>query len=117
MMVREETVNQITQLLKEAGHILVGAGAGLSADAGLDYTDTRIFEELFPGLVMQCPVHEIWWCKSIQKDAISFCRTDYRRFPHGGHMGNCGSFQLGQLSGSAGLVTLYGVIASIHGVW
>ena len=49
-MLLPDTIVQITQLLKEADHILIGAGAGLSADAGLDYTDTEIFAALFPGL-------------------------------------------------------------------
>ncbi|SDT22243.1 NAD-dependent protein deacetylase of SIR2 family [Actinoplanes derwentensis] len=36
--------------LDEADRIVIGAGAGLSAAAGFDYTDTRRFAELFPAL-------------------------------------------------------------------
>jgi NAD-dependent SIR2 family protein deacetylase len=52
-MITEETTRTITQLLADADHLLIGAGAGLSADAGLDYTDTKLFAELFPGLAKQ----------------------------------------------------------------
>jgi NAD-dependent SIR2 family protein deacetylase len=50
-MMEEKTVNHIVQLFKAADYILIGAGAGLSADADLDYTDTKLFAELFPGWV------------------------------------------------------------------
>jgi hypothetical protein len=40
----------IRQWLADADRILIGAGAGLSAAAGYDYSDTRRFAELFPAL-------------------------------------------------------------------
>lgn len=49
-MSQSEKHKQIAQLLHEADFVLIGAGAGLSAAAGLDYTDTALFERLFPGL-------------------------------------------------------------------
>lgn len=52
-MIQEESKNLAVKLLKDADHVLIGAGAGLSAAAGLDYTDTELFQELFPGLVKQ----------------------------------------------------------------
>ncbi|GLY06664.1 MULTISPECIES: NAD-dependent protein deacetylase [Actinoplanes] len=44
------TVDTIRDWLAGADRILIGAGAGLSAAAGYDYTDTRRFAELFPAL-------------------------------------------------------------------
>lgn len=41
---------QIRQWLQEADRVLIGAGAGLSADAGVDYTDEAGFAEEFPAL-------------------------------------------------------------------
>lgn len=35
---------------READHVLIGAGAGLSAAAGIDYTDTADFTRVFPVL-------------------------------------------------------------------
>jgi NAD-dependent SIR2 family protein deacetylase len=46
-----EIVNRCCDLIREADGILIGAGAGLSADAGLDYTDTARFARLFPAMV------------------------------------------------------------------
>lgn len=34
--------------LRDADHVLIGAGAGLSAAAGIDYTDTADFARVFP---------------------------------------------------------------------
>jgi NAD-dependent SIR2 family protein deacetylase len=41
---------QIVTWLKQADRVLIGAGAGLSASAGFDYTDAVRFAELFPAL-------------------------------------------------------------------
>lgn len=38
----------IDSWLADASHVLIGAGAGLSAAAGYDYTDTERFATLFP---------------------------------------------------------------------
>jgi len=42
---------QIRQWLDESDRILIGAGAGLSADAGVDYTDEADFAAKYPALV------------------------------------------------------------------
>ncbi|QUQ63490.1 hypothetical protein [Kutzneria sp. CA-103260] len=47
------TIRTFRRWLDEADRVLVAAGAGLSAAAGYDYTDTRRFAELFPALYRQ----------------------------------------------------------------
>ena len=42
---------QIREWIGEADRVLIGAGAGLSADAGVDYTDEVAFARTFPALV------------------------------------------------------------------
>jgi NAD-dependent SIR2 family protein deacetylase len=42
---------QIRAWIDEADRVLIGAGAGLSADAGVDYTDEVAFARTFPALV------------------------------------------------------------------
>lgn len=42
---------QIRTWIDEADRVLIGAGAGLSADAGVDYTDEVAFARTFPALV------------------------------------------------------------------
>ena len=42
---------QIRQWIDEADRVLIGSGAGLSADAGVDYTDEVAFARTFPALV------------------------------------------------------------------
>lgn len=49
-MIEAKSIIRSIELLEEADHILIGAGAGLSAAAGLDYTDAKLFADLFPGL-------------------------------------------------------------------
>lgn len=44
-------IQQAVEALKQADCILIGAGAGMSAAAGLDYTDTESFAERFPGML------------------------------------------------------------------
>ena len=46
-----DEVRQIRQWVDEADRILIGAGGGLSADAGVDYTDEVDFAAKFPALV------------------------------------------------------------------
>jgi NAD-dependent SIR2 family protein deacetylase len=41
----------LTELIRKADCILIGAGAGLSAAAGIDYSDTKTFAALFPKLL------------------------------------------------------------------
>ena len=43
--------SQVRQWLQSCEHVLIGAGAGLSASAGIDYTDPVSFARLFPALV------------------------------------------------------------------
>lgn len=45
------SLSQAAELLANADAILIGAGAGLSAAAGLDYTDEQAFAERFPGML------------------------------------------------------------------
>jgi NAD-dependent SIR2 family protein deacetylase len=45
-----DTMNTFRTWLDESSHVLVAAGAGLSAAAGYDYGDMRRFAELFPAL-------------------------------------------------------------------
>ena len=45
-----EQIKQVTELLAEADSILIGAGAGLSAAAGLNYLDGELFKKWFPVL-------------------------------------------------------------------
>ena len=47
---RRTAVDTVRAWLAEADRVLIAAGAGLSAAAGYDYTDTRRFAELFPVL-------------------------------------------------------------------
>lgn len=42
---------QVRQRIDQADAVLVGAGSGLSADAGLDYTNTRSFAEKHPAML------------------------------------------------------------------
>jgi len=45
--------NHIQEWLTASTHILIGAGAGLSAAAGIDYTDQDNFAQVFPALVQR----------------------------------------------------------------
>ena len=45
------TIKRAADVLFDAEVILIGAGAGLSAAAGLDYTDEVAFAERFPGML------------------------------------------------------------------
>jgi O-acetyl-ADP-ribose deacetylase (regulator of RNase III)/NAD-dependent SIR2 family protein deacetylase len=46
-----DEVQQIRRWIEEADRVLIGAGGGLSADAGVDYTDEADFAAKFPTLV------------------------------------------------------------------
>ena len=39
------------ELIRHAERVLVGAGSGLSVDAGIDYTDKGAFAKRFPAMV------------------------------------------------------------------
>lgn len=45
-----DNIIKAAELIQEADYILIGAGAGLSASAGLNYHDAKLFKEWFPGL-------------------------------------------------------------------
>jgi NAD-dependent SIR2 family protein deacetylase len=47
----EREARQIREWLDRSNRVLIGAGAGLSADAGVDYTDEADFAAKFPSLV------------------------------------------------------------------
>ncbi len=47
----EPTLDAIARAFEQADHVLVAAGAGMSAAAGLDYTDEAAFARLFPGFL------------------------------------------------------------------
>lgn len=44
-------LDQAARLLQDADAILIGAGAGLSAAAGLDYSDNAVFARRYPAMV------------------------------------------------------------------
>ena len=46
-----EAVERARQWLAESDRVLIGAGAGMSAAAGIDYGDTETFARLFPAFV------------------------------------------------------------------
>lgn len=48
---RDAALEQARRWLSESDRVLIGAGAGLSAAAGLDYGDTATFARLFPAFV------------------------------------------------------------------
>jgi hypothetical protein len=43
-----ETIDAIVRAIHKSERVLIGAGAGLSAAAGVDYTDTVTFARVFP---------------------------------------------------------------------
>ena len=44
-------IEEIVNSLKESERVLIGAGAGMSAAIGIDYTDTEKFSKVFPKMV------------------------------------------------------------------
>eukprot|EP01097_Dermamoeba_algensis_P009730 TRINITY_DN6979_c0_g1_i1.p1 TRINITY_DN6979_c0_g1~~TRINITY_DN6979_c0_g1_i1.p1 ORF type:complete len:652 (+),score=123.43 TRINITY_DN6979_c0_g1_i1:78-2033(+) len=46
-----QSVSKVVDWLKNSSALLISAGAGLSAAAGLDYTDEALFQRLFPAMV------------------------------------------------------------------
>jgi hypothetical protein len=45
------TYDEIAKMIADADAVLIGAGAGMSVSAGLDYNDKKTFAALWPGLV------------------------------------------------------------------
>jgi NAD-dependent SIR2 family protein deacetylase len=50
-MIPEKDIERCCELLSNAEAVLIGAGAGLTTDAGIDYTDKESFARDFPGMV------------------------------------------------------------------
>lgn len=50
---RGKQLDQACKWIEEADCILIAAGAGMSVEAGIDYTDTKKFKSLFPHLARQ----------------------------------------------------------------
>ncbi|EDR22052.1 hypothetical protein, conserved [Entamoeba dispar SAW760] len=44
--IQQNELNRVIQFFKDATHIIIGAGAGLSVDAGLSFMDTKLFSEM-----------------------------------------------------------------------
>jgi NAD-dependent SIR2 family protein deacetylase len=51
MSENEKNMHKVVEFLKSADYVLIGAGAGLSADAGNDYMDKGSFAKNYPELV------------------------------------------------------------------
>ncbi|MCG8615703.1 MAG: hypothetical protein MI802_05755 [Desulfobacterales bacterium] len=49
----KEKTDKFRRLLDEADDILIGAGSGLSVDAGIDYFNVDTFAERYPAMVRQ----------------------------------------------------------------
>jgi len=49
----ESSIQQACRIIDEAEYLLIAAGAGMSTDAGIDYTDTKQFGDIFPSLAKQ----------------------------------------------------------------
>ena len=47
----QEKIDKVLELLKAADCVLIGAGAGLSVDAGNDYMDKESFAQNYPELI------------------------------------------------------------------
>lgn len=47
----DEKVDRFVQMLDRADCILIGAGSGLSVDAGLDYFDKELFARKYPAML------------------------------------------------------------------
>jgi len=49
--IEKSVLKKSKDLIDAADSVLIGAGAGMSVPAGINYYDTQLFAELFPGLV------------------------------------------------------------------
>lgn len=67
-----ETVTAIADKLRRADHVLIGAGAGMSVDAGIDYADEEYFAQRFPAMLqygIRCQYETIGfqgWSEAVQ---------------------------------------------------
>jgi len=48
---QSSVVKQCAEFIQSAEAVIIGAGAGLTAAAGINYTDTKKFADIFPGWV------------------------------------------------------------------
>ena len=74
IMTSRERYEDAGRLLFDADYILIAAGAGLSAAAGLDYTDQDIFREMFPAMWnvgFRCMYHFIGYHSPLCPDKIT----------------------------------------------
>ncbi len=68
----QETLAAIATKLRHADHVLIGAGAGMSADAGIDYADEAYFARRFPAMLqygLRCQYETIGfqgWSEAVQ---------------------------------------------------
>lgn len=66
------SIAPIAALLREARHVLIGAGAGMSVDAGIDYADRAYFARRFPAMLqygLRCQYQTIGfqgWSEAVQ---------------------------------------------------
>ena len=67
-----DTVTRIAEKLHRAKHVLIGAGAGMSVDAGIDYADEEYFARRFPAMLqygLRCQYQTIGfqgWSEAVQ---------------------------------------------------
>ncbi|MNR90149.1 NAD-dependent protein deacetylase [compost metagenome] len=67
-----ETLLAIADKLRRADHVLIGAGAGMSVDAGIDYADEEYFARRFPAMLqygLRCQYQTIGfqdWSEAVQ---------------------------------------------------
>lgn len=72
--------------LREADYVLLSAGAGLSAPAGISYSDRHIFGQLMPGLVKLPGAPQCFWdCMSGKMDIFKDRRRRTALFSIWGH--------------------------------
>ncbi|MDX2319699.1 MAG: Sir2 family NAD-dependent protein deacetylase [Moritella sp.] len=50
-LMHSSVLKQCAELIASADAVIIGAGAGLTAAAGINYTDTKVFANIFPGWV------------------------------------------------------------------
>ncbi len=87
-----DTVTLLVEKLRRAKHVLIGAGAGMSVDAGIDYSDTEYFARRFPAMLqygLTCQYQTIGfqgWSEAVQwgflADHVSEVRFNSRPQPN-----------------------------------
>lgn len=82
---KENDIKYIAECIRKADRVLIGAGAGLSAAAGIDYGDTQIFAKPFPQMVRKgfgCQYELIGYDDWSEKEEWAYWTThvNYVRF-------------------------------------